>query len=817
MTVSIPDQAARRVSERENLLGALSLFVLIDLLLFLPAFLAGSDRGLGWECQDSLLQNYYWRTYATRRLLQGELPLWNPHVFAGTPFLAGLQAGTYYFPNLLYLLLPTGGAMLWTRVAHFLWTQVGTRLLALEAGASHRGAVLAAVVFSLSTQFTYRVYSGHFALLDAAAWMPWIFLAAIQVRDSPGVRTVIRAAAAAAMQLLTGHAQVVYLTWLPLFVVLSGAALSDWLAAGARRVLRDLGLLALVVVIASLLAAAALAPTLELVWASNRTAFSQSWVTQLSLPPYEILTLAMPWFFGGGHQQPLYWGKSFIWETSLYVGLLPLLLLGRTFHPEKIRAAAPWAAMAGVSALLSFGGYSPVFVPLARAVPGMGLFRAPCKFLIPMALALAVLTAIAADGPSKNHRHPSRGKMAPVPTVVAVLMLLASALLWVCPAPSELTSFCRRIYSPRRLEKPPRVTEELVRATTRQSSAAVAYLVVAVGLGRWLLHAERERRISRRIAGRAMVAFAVTDLLLTAWPYMTTYPLSLGKVPSALEDWLAGQSVPQTAHGPSGGPWRVSLRRVAGPNHVTGSRLETADGYEGILPQTTCEFYNAMEATAGSLSMYRTPRPGSGTRLLAQRYYVFEEGERPVAPELQSCGMVGSVPVWFDPEAVPRVRLTRAYQVFRDRSSILQAMTAPGFRPDGAVLLEEEPGLLASPEPVAGSLSIEQMAPEYTAIAVVAPASCLLVLADGWYPAWKVRVDGTAAPLLRAYGFLRAVSLPSGRHRVEFHFDSSVALAGLAVSTLAWLLALVAAVRCRGPSVAALAGRGPFDALVGEK
>ena len=45
------------------------------------------------------------RAYRVRSLLAGHLPLWNPHVGLGRPFLADVETAAFYPPNLLYLFL----------------------------------------------------------------------------------------------------------------------------------------------------------------------------------------------------------------------------------------------------------------------------------------------------------------------------------------------------------------------------------------------------------------------------------------------------------------------------------------------------------------------------------------------------------------------------------------------------------------------------------------------------------------------------------------------------------------------------------------
>jgi uncharacterized membrane protein YfhO len=70
-------------------------------------------------------------------------------------------------------------------------------------------------------------------------------------------------------------------------------------------------------------------------------------------------------------------------------------------------------------------------------------------------------------------------------------------------------------------------------------------------------------------------------------------------------------------------------------------------------------------------------------------------------------------------------------------------------------------------------------------VSVPTGADGLLVLADPWYPQWRVRVDGRPAELLRVDHAFRGVRVPAGSHEVVFtQEDRAMRLGvGLAVAT----------------------------------
>jgi uncharacterized membrane protein YfhO len=51
------------------------------------------------------------------------------------------------------------------------------------------------------------------------------------------------------------------------------------------------------------------------------------------------------------------------------------------------------------------------------------------------------------------------------------------------------------------------------------------------------------------------------------------------------------------------------------------------------------------------------------------------------------------------------------------------------------------------------------------------PGPAVLLFNDRWHPNWQVRIDGKAAPLLRANFIMRAVEIPAGDHQVEFLYE----------------------------------------------
>src|SRR3989344_1292011 len=50
---------------------------------------------------DPVRQQFVWRELAISQIKSGQLPLWNPYSFSGTPLLANFQASVFYPMNIL--------------------------------------------------------------------------------------------------------------------------------------------------------------------------------------------------------------------------------------------------------------------------------------------------------------------------------------------------------------------------------------------------------------------------------------------------------------------------------------------------------------------------------------------------------------------------------------------------------------------------------------------------------------------------------------------------------------------------------------------
>ena len=366
-----------------------------------PGVLAGFD-----------LVNYFYplKTYAARRLAAGDIPLWNPDLFFGSPFLANIQNGVLYPPNLLFSWMSFPDALLANTIGHFWWGALGMYLLVRVGwNCSRCAALLAGAVFAGSGFLGAHV--GHLNQVQTAVWLPWLLLA-LERAAAGSLVWLVLGGWLLALQLLAGHTQEAYYAlltvgiWAAALVVLRRP--NGWrVARGADRRfqyrqwytlarqlprigvwLAPLIVLAGVVVNAAGLAAAQLLPTLELRSLSHRAGgLTLHEATALAVDRTHILESLLPTFWELPNQ-----------EVIGYVGVAALVVaLAGLTHPLRLGRAVVLAGIAALAVTLALGLYTSLYLFLHDWLPAFDAFRAPGRWLFIATVALAGLAGLGAD------------------------------------------------------------------------------------------------------------------------------------------------------------------------------------------------------------------------------------------------------------------------------------------------------------------------------------------------------------------------------------------------------------------------------------
>ncbi|MGC4115810.1 MAG: hypothetical protein QM765_14670 [Myxococcales bacterium] len=353
-----------------------------------PVLLSGQAFGI-----DDWDQQLFYAQAARRSIaVYGQVPWWNPWYCGGSPLLANPSSG--FLDPLFWLSLPLG--TLWGAkvqvAAHMLVAMLGAWLFARRIGARGLPALLAPVVFGLSSAYTLHLGTGH-TIWFAWAYLPFAALFSCGAVDRAAAGELRRAGLeaaggglATALLLLCGNAY--FFVYQCLFTLLYGV-----LRALPSRPWRDawkpLAGGAAVGLSTFLFGAVKLLPMADFLGR----------VSKYEAKDTSGATLDLLWLALVGrdqsltaHQLPgMHWRW---WEYGAYVGLaaLALALVGLALSRPR-----PWRlGLVGLFfVLVAMGNGGPVW-PLLRGIQAFEGLRVPARAIAYGVLVVAALAALGA-------------------------------------------------------------------------------------------------------------------------------------------------------------------------------------------------------------------------------------------------------------------------------------------------------------------------------------------------------------------------------------------------------------------------------------
>src|SRR5262245_27769546 len=393
------DKASRpRRQLRMRILMAVAL-VLLPLIYFFPAIIGKVTLTTGDSWSYSILM----RMLVGQMLAHGEMPLWNPYTFAGMPLLAALQAGVFYPPNWLFVLLPPGAAMKLVVISVYQVALIGSYLYARALNMGRAAALVTGVMFAFGGFMIDHLEQLNF--IAAASWLPWVLWAIEKIhqrRRSESWREpwrwIVVGAIVICLQIFAGLPQA---TW---HIAMVGGAYFLFLLArrgeteaGGR--LRFAVATAVMAVCGALLSAIQFLPARELQQQGERAAIDYETFSTFSMAPRFWLSTIFPFFYGGGLPPYRVGGWDHWWLHKWahgYVGILGLLLaLLACFAYRRRGLVWFWSGVAICAMVLATGDYMPFgFNRVLYHVPVYNLFRGSYRHTYEFTFALAVLAGL---------------------------------------------------------------------------------------------------------------------------------------------------------------------------------------------------------------------------------------------------------------------------------------------------------------------------------------------------------------------------------------------------------------------------------------
>ncbi len=760
--------------------------VLVVVAVFPEAIFGGRvffDRDIG----------AYWLPHAAtfvRILAQGSWPLWNPYEGFGLPLLADPSLQAAYPTTWLSVVLAPPTVYKILLLGHSLLAGAGTVTLGRRWGMSGLAASLAGTAWCASGPFlSAGSLHQHFC---GAAWIAWVLLALESALADPGRRAAARLGAVAAVEALTGSADMCLLT-----AVAAVGRIAFWLAADSRagrpaarihfaRVTTLAGAAAL----AFALAAIQWIPSASLLKSVERGRLGPGEILYWSVHPLSLIDLFVPRFFADlplslDLRAALFEGRE-PFLVSLYVGLasLGLVILVRPRGWEPRSYAAAMVVLFGLAAL----GRHVFLLPLLLTTPPFSLSRYPAKYTLPFAMFWSLLAGFGLDAWRRQWDAGERRRGVAALAIMAALAVAGGAgALWV---QGDVPAAMRLLHIP-----PEFPAEASYLLAAKLDRTALVALAAAVLLGLRL-----RREALRQPLALAMAVLAAADLATAgrgvnpvAPPELLAHrPKTLDLIGADVADhrllspaselaWLNAHFVRGVAGWDRGASWALGMQDIlAAP---IGARWGIRGSYDSDVTGLATPSFHFM---TGALLRNRSTPVAPKLLRMGNVGYVVAVREEGIGGLIE----VGQAATIFDrPARVMRVAdpLPPAWVVGGSRpadspAAALLAIAEPDFDPAAEVILGDGGRRVPPPSDFRARCAIRERRADRLVVDTDASAGGHLIVAEAYQDGWKAMLDGTEVPVRPANVLFRAVAVPAGSHRIELRYRPAAVCWGAALT-----------------------------------
>lgn len=762
---------ANEVEPRRGLLIASLIFVAAALTLCWPMLggqiLAGSDYSLaGWAFRNFGAE--YWREHHA-------IPLWNPFIFGGIPYVAGMHGDIFYPTAWLRYFLPLDLATNLTFAGHIVLAGITMYALLRRLGTSWTAAVVAGLGYELTGIVSSMVSPGHDGKLFVSSLAPLVFLGLLRgIRD--GKTTGYAGAALAIGLAFHGHPQsstyllVAASIW-TLFLVFGHPGgprgPERWKALGwsGGAVALGIGIYAI-----QLLPALAYVPFSPRADGGPSTGWE--YMTGYAFPPAELFTTFLPQLNG---IKDAYAGANIFKDHSEHLGAVVILLAicglgGQRGRRERLALGV----VAVLFLLVAFGAHTPFYRLWYEFVPMMQKVRAPGMAFFLVALPVCVLAGFGVDRIRRGEVSVRRiGIGAGIFAVVGVLAAIGG-----------LDGIARAITAP------PMAERGLPRLAEVQAGGLRLLLMVVAGGAVFL--AIRNARLKGMAAAAALFLVVAADLWSVDRHFFEFYGTAESRFgPDEITATVRKAPLPYRVWDPKGQYGQLEAYRGS---WLMGHEIPQLLGYHG-------NELNYFDETLGGKNAWKHQVNLGLLQLFAIRYTVVSDTvhvpgfHRVLGPVRTTPG--GPAYLYEADSAPPYVRLMAAAvkapdgQVAEVVADSRFPVLAVAVYADSEKVTPADVGS-SLPPPATATARVAAWEPGKISVAIDGrdERPLYLVVAENWYKDWRATVDGASVPVLRAQHTLLSVVIPPGAKQVAFEFRSPEYARGRLITLLS--LAIVA-------------------------
>jgi len=765
----------------------------------------------------------------------GRIPLWNPYIYSGHPFVGNPLPAMFFPLEWLYLVFQPDMIFGYVFLLYVFLSGLFTYGFMRVLNVGKWGSLLSAITFMFSGPMVIRTYSGNLDNLGIYALLPLTMLLLELAFKRKDKFYSALAGVSMGLQLMVGNTQVsiyaffvmvTYFFLRSIFIIFgTGTAMKNFnIRKNVEESFWILPLLVIFLIIPFLVAAVQILPTFEFATQTLRSeGMSYEISTGYSFTPKQAITLFMPEFFGTFLDYS-YWGDRNFWELVVYVGLVPLILsivalISLFDRGSQKEYKIIFILLATFSFLFAIGKYFPLYEFFYKFVPTFNMFRKPSAMLFVASFSLSVLSglglnsitgAITGDTDDRkmsdrvtNNRTKKRLNL--LVYVLSIALALSLAILaFTYLERDKILSFGKELL----IEKYQEFTTSVhplkygIDFYMQKISTSYGHITSSIVIFSGILASTimtlvlmLKRKISIKHFKIAIIVISLIDLWIFGMKYIDVKDPSeifVERVPSSLFDRSEQFRVMDAS---SNLPQFVAMKY----------NIEIVRGYDPVQIKTYQDFINTLFGERPNSLLDVEPYTFSFNSsspyidrlsLLNVRYILADDTieskdfvlkynlTTPAYDQYTKMNMTKQVYVYENTNFLPRAYVVPNAKVIKNTSLMLEEIKNESFDPRSVVVLEED---IDAPKTNPGSFKkaeITYYSPDELHIEVNTTADGFLVLSQNWYPGWYAYDNGVEKKIYRADYTLTAVQLSPGEHEIRFEYDPASFRIGLAMTSI---------------------------------
>lgn len=687
---------------------------------------------------------------------KGEMPLWNPMLFCGAPFLSDIQSGIFYPLSLVFYVVPMPYAFNVFVITHYMIAACLLYALTRRWGCSMPAACLSALCFSLGGYLvsTANVLNN----LQSAIWLPAIFLSFEKGREGHTLFYHLLGAVFLAIQFLGGEPQLVLFT---VVLVFAHNLIVNRQTGWFKHIAKTSIVLAFVGMISIALVAVQLLPSWEMFRHSVRTTgFNFQEATKFSLDPLAVFQLLGPPLFEIYHNG----SRQLSWLLSNYFGLISLVFAMMAVFYVRDNRTKFWTGCLILSIILAFGRHTPLFFLLYKTVPFFKSFRFPEKFMFVFAYAIALLAAFGFDYILEKGHLAIRNVILPFALLIVFFLAASVIRTWgpssavscVYLTPRSFVLICISFLC---------IVLFFKKAINKSTFCALVVIISTVDLV--VAHMHFNPVVSETFyAKEPELAHSIGRDKDSARIYVKS---------CAYNDFRGRSLAPFTLQK----IWRYYLR----PSTGTLYDISYVNGTGGTETQYQWLITELLE----KLNIKKRIR---FLELTNTRYLVAMAPEE-VEGEVHA-GRLKKIQrhLYQLPYALPRAYMVPEVKIVPNQAKAIEEILKDDFDPRHSVVLEKRPQASDMDGQGGEVLNMSYEGPNKTKVTAQSLGG-YLVLLDSFYPGWRVLVNGKEQEIVRANGLFKAVFLEPGMQQIVFTYRPRSFVWGLRISLISVCLVAI--------------------------